>query len=463
MTDSISRRLAQFVRGLSFDDLPPEVVDKAKALTLHSFGTALVNYSLPETQRAISLIKEEESVRSGGSTILVDGTRATKVGAAYANYEMFHGQGDTYRMLTHPGETIFPGALAVLEGAEATGQEFITAIVAGYEVQERLTGEFVPSVMARGFHAGPAFGIFGPAVAAGKLLRFDEEQMSSTIALCVSLAGGNLEGTRSGGRTVREGGSVRNAMLAVLLARDGMRGGETTIEGDAGFYHSFVGNNKGKLTYAFGGRKTNRLSTVTADLGSRWEVMDTVHKTIPTGGYNMPHVEVTARLCADNDIAPEDVEKVELVVNWLETQNPSPAFPRPRSKGPRVGGSEYYAAYGVVRRDYPADRRRVARSSAGGDPPEVLDMMKKVHIIPSKTQTVFGPKVAIHTKDGRVYRAEATGREFMWDLAEERQRVRELVPLMPIPSGRFEELLAAASGLEALDRADRLIELTLAQ
>src|SRR2546422_11541003 len=65
---------------------------------------------------------------------------------------------------------------------------------------EGLAADSIPTVMARGFHAGVVFGIFGPAIAAAKMMRFTEDQVNSTIALCASLAAGNLEGARSGGR-----------------------------------------------------------------------------------------------------------------------------------------------------------------------------------------------------------------------------------------------------------------------
>ena len=67
-----------------------------------------------------------------------------------------------------------------------------------------------------------------------KMLRFTEDQVNSTIALCASLASGNLEGARSGGRALREGAAVRNALLAVALAGQGHVGGETVLEVDAG-------------------------------------------------------------------------------------------------------------------------------------------------------------------------------------------------------------------------------------
>ncbi len=46
------------------------------------------------------------------------------------------------------------------------------------------------------------------------------------IGLCVNLAGGNLES-----RGLRESAAVRNATLAVALAKQGRRAGETALEG----------------------------------------------------------------------------------------------------------------------------------------------------------------------------------------------------------------------------------------
>jgi 2-methylcitrate dehydratase PrpD len=253
---------------------------------------------------------------------------------------MAGGKLDSFRMLTHPGTSIVPGAFVAAETVGASGKDFIAGLVAGYEVMERLAADFIPTVMARGFHAGPVFGIFGPAVAAAKMMRFTEDQMNSTIALCVNLAGGNLEGPRSGGRALREGAAVRNAMLAVALAQQGYVGGETVLEGDAGFYHAYAGNNKGQLTYSFVGDTHTSLDKITADLGREWLFLETLYRIYSTAGYNIAHVDVTAQLCAEHNIRYADVERVEAVVNWLETQYPSPAFPsRREDAAPRPGSS----------------------------------------------------------------------------------------------------------------------------
>ena len=91
----------------------------------------------------------------------------------------------------------------------------------------------------------PVFGIFGAAVAAGKIMGLNEEQLNSAIALCASLASGNLEGPRSGGQALREGAAVRNALLAAALAERGHVGGETVLEGEAGFLPRLYGKQRG--------------------------------------------------------------------------------------------------------------------------------------------------------------------------------------------------------------------------
>jgi 2-methylcitrate dehydratase PrpD len=460
---SLSRQLARWVAGLRYEDLPPAVVDRAKGLTLHGLASVLLGSRTPGGQQAVRLIADEETGVRGGATIMVDGARVTKGGAAFANAEMAMagGRWDTFRMLTHPGTSIVPGAFVAAEAAGASGRDFLTGLAAGYEVMERMAADFIPTVMARGFHAGVVFGIFGPAVAAAKIMGGTEDQLNSAIALCASLAAGNLEGARSGGRALREGAAVRNAMLAVALARQGHVGGETVLEGEAGFYHAYAGSNSGRLTHSFVGATRTSLDAITAALGTEWVFLETLYRIYATAGYNIAHIDVAAGLSAEHDIRPEDVDRVEAVVNWLETQYPSPAFPsrrEDRERGP--GNTAYFTAYGVVKRGFPLLKTSIDPDGRG-EPPEVLDLMKRVTIIPSHEMTLFGPRITIHTRDGRSYTRQATGREFIWDFEEEARRIREVIPGLPIPAARFEDIIATCRDLDRRPRADDLIRLTV--
>ena len=95
------------------------------------------------------------------------------------------------------------------------------------------------------------------------------------------------------------------------------------------------------------------------------------------------------------------------------------------------------------------------------DPPEVLDLMKRVTIIPSHQMTLFGPRITIFTKDGKSYTKQGTGREFIWSFDEEVRRIRPVTPGLPIPASQFEEVITACRTLELAERADKLVQTTL--
>ena len=461
---SLSREFGAFVAGLRYENLPAEVVDRAKGVTLQALSSALLGSQMPASQQALAMMREEEAGGGAAATVLCHGAKLTKGGAAFVNAETIFagGKWDTFRMLTHPGIAILPAALAAAETSGCSGRAFLTGIAAGYEVMERMAAEFIPTVMARGFHAGPVFGIFGAAIAAAKIGGLDAGQVNGAIAQCVNLASGNLEGGRSGGRALREGGAVRNALLAVALAKHGTPGGETTLEGEAGFYHSYAGNNLGLLRYSFTGDNRADLSKITAGLGRDWMFLETLYRIYSTAGYNIAHVAVTARLCEEHDLRYENIERIEAVVNWLETEYPSPAFP---SRGidipPKPGSTQYFTAYGAVARGYPL-LRGGEPGPGDSDPPEVLDLMQRVTLIPAMRRTLFGPRITIFTKDGRSFTKEGTGREFIWDFEEEARRIRDIAPGVAIGDTQFAALIDACRHLDTLDRAaSKLIALSV--
>ena len=254
---------------------------------------------------------------------------------------------------------------------------------------------------------------------------------------------------------------MRNAFLAVALAKHGIPGGETTLEGEAGFYHAYAGNNRGELRYSFTGDNRTDLARITQGLGRDWIFLETLYRIYSTAGYNIAHVEVTAKLCEEHGIRHQDIDRIEALVNWLETEYPSPAFPKPRHRSPpQIGSTQYFAAYGAVERGYPL--LRGDRPGPGeSDPPAVLDLMRRVTLIPTVRRTLFGPRITVFLKDGRSFTREGTGREFIWDFEEEVRRIRPVAAGLAIPETQFAELIDTSRHLDRIDRADRLIALTI--
>jgi hypothetical protein len=124
--------------------------------------------------------------------------------------------------------------------------------------------------------------------------------------------------------------------------------------------------------------------------------------------------------------------------------------------GPAVGSTHYFSAYGVVRRGYPLVH-------SGEDPPEVLDLMHRVTLIPSHSQPLFAPRVTVVLRDGRTFTRQGTGREFIWDFPTEAARIREIVPALAMSPTQYEALIDACGRLDALGRVADLVELTLAR
>ena len=384
MPDSLSRTFARHVSYLHYDNLPPQVVDKIKASLLHMLIVSILGSETSHGKAAVELTKTEEA-KPDGATILVDGARATRCGAAFANSKLMHvtSQSDSYRMLTHPGPCIIPAGLATAELAGRSGQELVTALAAGYEVESRIAGDFIPSTQARGFRSSPVFGTLGTAITTGKLLGLGEDQLVTALALACTFTAGTNEGPRSGGREMmfHEPNATRNGIMAALLAREDVRGSETSLEGDAGFYNAFVGNNRGELSYVFQGPDRVAVEDVVSELGTRWELMHVVPKIYPTAGYNCPVIDLMTQIRSRHELSPSDVAQITVDMNWLETLYPSPEFPNTERNAASVGSTHYFTAYTFIHGFYPPLKARIIPDMEGdAEEQQVLDLLQKVEV-----------------------------------------------------------------------------------
>ena len=471
-------QLGEFVAGLRFEDLPPAVVDKGKALVNHSVTVGLACSNAPRVRSARATVTAQEGLgkrqvgRGQGATLWVDGGRVTRVGAVFANgvAVAVNQQCDSYHMLTHPGVLIIPAGIAAAEGEGRSGRELLTAVIAGYEVQCRVARDFIPSTQARGYRSSPTYGILGCAATVAKLLELDAAQTMNAIALAASFAGSLIEGQRTGivDADFAEAQAARNGMWAATLAAQGFAGAPTALEGDGGFYNAFTGNNKGDLSYTFTGPPKARFEDVVAGLGKEWETLDVKFKLYPTPGFNQPVVWLTSELVAQHALTPEAIEHVTLEMNYLETLYPSPRFPRPHVlDGIPFGRTTYMLAYTVVNGDYPVledyDFNRLGADKDAAMKARVAALQKKVEVIGEVGRACFAPRITFRLKDGRHVTGEYNGRELMWDFAKDAAQLRRFLPALPIAAAQYERLVAAIGSLEAAPTVDDLVRLTLPQ
>ncbi|MBM3943808.1 MAG: MmgE/PrpD family protein [SAR202 cluster bacterium] len=452
MPDSLSRTFARWSASLEYESLPPQVVDKLKASLLHSLVIALVGAETAPGKTAVELVRHEEA-KADGATILGDGTRATRCGAAFANSKLMHAtnQSDSYLMLVHPGPCIVPAGLATAELDGLGGQALLTALAAGYEAEARIAGDFIPSTQARGFRSSPVYGTLGAAVTTGKLLGLTEDQSVTALALACTFTGGTGEGPRSGGREMmfHEPQATRSGIMAALLARENMKGSELSLEGEAGLYNAFVGNNKGELSYVFAGPPHTSLQKVVAGLGSQWELMHVTPKIYPTAGYNCPVIELMTQLRASHDMPADQIQSITVDMNWLETTYPTPAFPNPARSRPGVASTHYFTAYTCIHGSYPPLRERIEPGErTSGEDPAVMDLLKRVEVIGHKDRPAFAPRITVRMRNGATYQGEFQGHELEWDLATETRRISELFDRMDWPRRKLEGIVEAVTHLE---------------
>jgi len=156
--------------------------------------------------------------------------------------------------LYHFSPPVMSAGLAVAEQVGATGEELAVALVAGCDTMARASNALNFSLRNRGYHSTPVCGVFGAAVAAGKLMKLDAAQMVSALGLAGAQASGLMEMYGpSMQKRFNPGPAARNGVTAAEMARLGFTGTATIFEGDHGMARAFTDeNNLTALTEGLG-------------------------------------------------------------------------------------------------------------------------------------------------------------------------------------------------------------------
>jgi 2-methylcitrate dehydratase PrpD len=241
-------QLAKFAAAYRYDDIPPDVIERAKQCIADTVATVVFGYELPWSQMVVAFAQKNGA--GGKSRILGPGAAAVHApAAALANGALAHAfEMDNLTWPStgvHPGATLLTSGLAVAQERGIGGRELITAFVAGAEAMIRIGRATHHSNESRGFHAPGTTGPFGAAIACGKLMGFDAERMRNALGIAGSLACGLMEFAKSGtGAMVKRlhlGRAAESGVLAASLAADGFTGPVSVLEGAFGFLRVFCG------------------------------------------------------------------------------------------------------------------------------------------------------------------------------------------------------------------------------
>lgn len=298
-------RLARYAAALSYEDIPAEIVERAKECIADTVAAIICGAALPWSRIVIGYARRTGP--GGHSHILGPGGPAvTAPAAALANGALAHafeldsltrpGAG------VHPGATLLPPALAIAQQQGQGGRALIAAFVAGCEVMVRIGRATGHTNEARGFHAPGTTGPFGGAVAAGHLLRLDAAAMANALGIAGSLASGLLEFARAGtGGMVKRlhlGRASEGGVLAASLAQDGFTAPDTVLEGPFGFLAVFC--------------REWDVAELTKGLGQHWETTSIALKRYPCHINAHAAVKALSQLQAEHGFKGGEVEAIAI-------------------------------------------------------------------------------------------------------------------------------------------------------
>jgi 2-methylcitrate dehydratase PrpD len=299
---TLSRTLVRTLWSIGADTLPESISAAARLRLLDVLGVGLASAGSPVGAHYRKF--GEEIAHGGPATVIGLRTGAAAADAALVNGGLFHSleYDDTHTAsVVHPSCVALSAALAAGEAAGASGPEFLAAYVAGWETLVRLglaaPGEF----QTRGFQITAVGGPVAAALVGAKLFKLDENESVAALGISLSQASGVLEFLTNGStvKSLHPGWAAHAGLTAARLARAGMTGPETALEGRFGFFKMFAGD----------ARAADRFATQIGDLGKVWRLTEAAAKFYPCCHFNQPFVEAAGRL-ADRGINPANVESL---------------------------------------------------------------------------------------------------------------------------------------------------------
>ena len=452
----ITRTLAKFASNVNYEDLQPDVVDRAKYFCLDFAGVTL-NGSTTDSAKAV--VKALDDVgRSGPSTIVGTNKRALPEYAAMANGTAFHSieMDDVNNEASlHPGVVAFPTALAMADIAPVSGKDFISAVVAGYDVIIRLGRALKPKEhYGRGFHPTGTCGAFGGAAVAARLLGLQGDDYTHALGIAGSQAAGSMEYLAQGAWTKRlhPGWSAHSGIWAALLARAGYSGPTTILEGRDGFLNAYSGDPDPSL--------------VLKDLGEEYQVTRTSVKPHACCRYNQGPIDCLLEIGKSNDFQAMDIEEVKIGVlsqGMRLVAEPVEAKRNPKSVVDMQFSMPFAAAVALSYGSASLNEYAIGIP----DRPEVRHIMDRVQCVTdpkldAQTPKLFPAWAEVRTSNGRTMRSELTypkgdpENPVTWG---EMRTKFNLLSAPVISSQRQKEIISAIDSLEQMDDVRQLASL----
>ncbi|MCW5690924.1 MAG: MmgE/PrpD family protein [Pseudolabrys sp.] len=392
------QELVAFAHRLSLSDLPVDVIDRAKTCLLEAMGCGLFGSTQPWSQILLAEMTAEGA--PGRSTVFGSPQAFAAPAAALINGTAIHGfelDDLIAESITHPAACVIPAALAAAEATGASGVRLIEAIVAGYEVMHRVGVALGTEPAKRGFHTTSLVAPVACAIAAGKVMQLDLNQLYSAVGLACSAASG-VKSFAAG----RGGGMVKRLHLG-RSAEAGVRSGQLAARDFLG--PPFALDSKFGLLEVFGGAGADP-ARLSRDLGHTWAMRDVWFKVFPICGWIQTPVMLLVEARGLRPRRAAEIKSVRVGVSAYAAKNNGEPAPIDTM------GAQYSIPYcaAVALSGNPRDPRSFLSDAIADAETRALAARVEVFIDPEVEAVYprqFGASVALELTDGTKYRRTA--------------------------------------------------------
>ncbi len=299
---AVTRALAGFVHTWRWEDIPSNVRHEAKRSLMNFFAVALGGCNDSTIAKAASVLRRagagaavdtavDTAAAAGPATIIGRGARSNLLDAAMLNAmcaNVFDFDDTHIPTVIHPTAPVAPVLFALAQtrpaAAPLSGAQLLLAFILGVEVECRIGNAVSPGHYQRGWHITSSCGVFGAAAAAGRVLGLSAQQLAWSFGSAANQACGLVETLGTMAKSTSVGNAARNGLLAALLAQDDFTGPDAPLEGKYGFLNVTC--------------DAPDLTGLTAELGSRWELMANTYKPYPCGVVLNPVIDACLTLRA---------------------------------------------------------------------------------------------------------------------------------------------------------------------
>jgi aconitate decarboxylase len=298
-----TRAIAEFVSTFSFERIPSDVLARIKLLVLDSLGCAIYGVILPWSRILRETLAAEDTTAAAaiwGTAERLSSPHAVLAnGASVQSFEL----DDVHRVgVLHVGAVTLPPIFAVLErDPSITGQQFLAATVAGYEIGPRVGICMGQEHIGQGWHSGATLGVFSAAAGAAAALRLDEGQTVNALG---------IGGTQAAGLMAAQYGAMVKRMHAGRAAQSGYYGAILAKRGYTGIQDVFESEYGGFCSTFSRSHDRYNLKALSDGLGERFETLQIALKFYSCVGSNHTALDGIRDIQMRRPFGPKDVEKI---------------------------------------------------------------------------------------------------------------------------------------------------------